>query len=512
MRGRFAALLGLPLVLGAAPQESADTVAPLVKSAAPDEVAVTVYLSPYGSGAGALNLQWLNGFALITETRTLHLPAGPATIRFEGVAGGIVPASAIISGLPGGVIEKNRDARLLSGAALASGYLGRRVTLTRTDRASGRRRTQDATIVAGPAGGIVVRTPDGVEALGCSGLAEATRYPSVPADLTAGPVLAVSTNSSAARTVTVTLSYLTSEFDWSASYVTTMAANGRTLDLFAWLTLANGNAESFPAAQVQAVAGRINHRDERFRVFARPLQLSCFPLGTTTSDLPDRTAEQAEASEDIVVTGMRIMEVPMPAPPLVEAPPPPPPPAPESLGDLKLYRVPERVTVNARGQKQVALLARSRVPFQRLYRSTLSPLATVPMSPSSIVLRLDNRVDAGLGIPLPAGSTTLYAQRGRENLLVGTGDLSDKAVGETARIAAGQSAQVLVSQSTPERDRGKVTVTNANPFAVSAEIAVRAPPANVRASASLVTVDGLPTWTVLVPANGSRTLTYTMRN
>lgn len=509
MRRRFAALLGVPLILGAGPQESADTVAPLVTSAAPDAVAVTVYRSPYGSGAGALNLQWLNGFALITETRTLHLPAGPATIRFEGVAGGIVPASAIVSGLPGGVIEKNRDERLLSPAALASGYLGRRVTLTRTDRASGRRRSQDAIIVAGPDGGLVVRTPDGVEALGCSGLAEATRYPSVPADLTAGPVLAVSTNSPVARTVTVTLSYLTSEFDWSASYVATMAPNGRTLDLFAWLTLANGNAERFPAAKVQAVAGRLNHRDERFRVFTRPLQLSCFPLGTTTSDLPNRTAEQAEASEDIVVTGMRMMAVP--APPPVEAPPPPPP-APEDLGDLKLYRVPERVTVNARGQKQVALLARSRVPFQRLYRFTLSALATVPISPSSIVLRLDNRADAGLGIPLPAGSTTLYAQRGRDKLLVGTGSLSDKAVGETARVAAGQSVQVLVSQSTPERGHGKVTVTNANPFPVSAEIAVRAPPANVRASASLVTVDGLPTWTVSIPANGSRTLTYTMHN
>ncbi|MBB5713620.1 DUF4139 domain-containing protein [Sphingomonas aerophila] len=510
MRRRFAALLGMPLVLGAAPQENAGTAVSLVKSAAPEAVAVTVYRSPYGSGAGAQDLQWLNGFALITETRTLNLPAGPATIRFEGVAGGIVPASAIVGGLPGGVIEKNRDERLLSPAALASGYLGRRVTLTRTDRASGRRRTQDATIVAGPANGIVVRTPDGVEALGCSGLAEATRYPSVPADLTAGPVLAVSTNSSAARAVTVTLSYLTSEFDWSASYVATMAPDGRTLDLFAWLTLANGNAESFPAAQLQAVAGRLNHRDERFRVFTRPLQLSCFPLGTTTSDLPDRSAEQAEASEDIVVTGMRMMAVP--APPPVEEAPPPPPPAPEDLGDLKLYRAPERVTVSARGQKQVALLARSRVPFQRLYRFTLPPLAVVPLSPSSIVLRLNNRADAGLGIPLPAGSTTLYAQRGREKLLVGTGSLSDKAVGETVRIAAGQSAQVLVSQSTPERGHGEVTVTNANPFAVCTEIAVQAPPANVRASASLATVDGLPTWTVSVPANGSRTLTYTMRN
>jgi hypothetical protein len=56
----------------------------------------------------------LEGFALITETRTVHLPAGLSRLRFEGVADGIEPASAIVTGLPEGVIEKNRDAKLLS--------------------------------------------------------------------------------------------------------------------------------------------------------------------------------------------------------------------------------------------------------------------------------------------------------------------------------------------------------------------------------------------------------------
>ena len=52
-----------------------------------------------------------SGFALITETRIVHLPAGLSRLRFEGVADGIEPASAIVTGLPQGVIEKNRDAQ-----------------------------------------------------------------------------------------------------------------------------------------------------------------------------------------------------------------------------------------------------------------------------------------------------------------------------------------------------------------------------------------------------------------
>ena len=491
------ALLALPL-LAAAPSE------PVVTSSAPAAVAVTVYRNPYTSDGGRLDLRYLAGFALVTETRTIRLPAGPATLRFEGVADGIVPVSAIVAGLPGGVIEKNRDARLLSPASLIDGYLGRRVTLTRTDRKSGKVRVEEAVIVAGPAGGVVVRTPEGVEALGCAGLGDKPRYPAVPAGLTAGPVLSVETVSPRAATATVTLSYLASEFDWSASYVATLRPDGRSLDLFAWLTLANGNAQAFPAAEVQAVAGRLNRRDQRYRVVVAPLRLDCYPLGTTTSDLRERSREM----EDIVVTGSRVV---MPAAIMASPPPPPPPPPPEDLGDLKLYRVPERVTVAANAQKQVALLARARIPFTRVYRRTLAPGRPLASLPTAIALRLVNRTDAGLGLPLPAGSTTLYGRRGTERLLLGIGRLADKAVGETLRIGAGTSEQVRVAQTRSADKQARVELSNANPFAVTAEIALHVPPGNVVSNAAIATLDGRPTWTVVVPANGRRTLDYATR-
>src|SRR3546814_11869650 len=40
----------------------------------------------------------------------------------------------------------------------------------------------------------------------------------------------------------------------------------------------------------------------------------------------------------------------------------------EALGDLKLYRIPEPVTVAANSQRQVALLERSDVPIVIVYR------------------------------------------------------------------------------------------------------------------------------------------------
>lgn len=499
MRRAAAALVALV----AAPPAAAQDGGAVVTSPAPATVAVTVYRNPDPNARG-FDLDWLGGYALVTETRIVRLPAGPATLRFAGVAGGIVPASAFVTGLPGGVIEKNRDARLLSPAALVDGYLGRRVTLTRTDRASGRTRVQDAVIVAGPAGGVVVRTPDGVEALGCSGLAEKPRYAAVPADLAAGPVLSVRTVSPAAGTVTVTLSYLTSEFDWAASYVATLRPDGR-LDLFAWLTLANGNDERFRAAQVYAVAGRANHSDERFRPFAAPLRLDCYPLGTTTSTLPPAGRfDRAEPGEDIVVTGRRNFAVPAP---MVA----PPPPAPEDLGDLKLYRVPERVTVAAHAQKQVALLIRPAVPFERIYRLTVPAGAPVALAATGVALRLRNVAAAGLGVPLPAGRTTLYAARGGARLLLGTGRLADRTVGETLRIAAGTSTQVQVAQTVPAPRAGDLVVTNANPFSVTVEVAIAAPFGNVEPDPAIREVDGRPTWVAVVPANGQARLGYRLK-
>ncbi|RZL58928.1 MAG: hypothetical protein EOP65_04615, partial [Sphingomonas sp.] len=273
---------------------------PVVTSVAPQRVALTVYRAAYGRGA--IDLRWLGGFAQVTETRRIALPRGRATLRFEGVADGIVPASAVIDGLPGGVVEKNRDLRLLSPAALVDGTLGRQVTLTRTDRATGRTSSESATIVAGPHPGVVLRTTTGIETLRCSGLPERLSFAGVPAGLSSKPVLSVTTISPTARTVTVRLSYIASDFDWRAAYVATLAPDGRTLDLFAWLTLANGNAGAFAHADVAAVAGTLNRvYTPQLRAAVGALSLRCYPLGTTTSDLA------AMASAEIIVTGARVM-------------------------------------------------------------------------------------------------------------------------------------------------------------------------------------------------------------
>src|SRR5258708_11145609 len=153
MRGAFP----LAWVLAATPAMAAASLA-----AMPSDLSVTVYRAP-SRNSGSINLDTLGGFALVSETRTVRLPAGVSRLRFEGVADGIEPSSAIVTGLPAGVMEKNREGKLLSPSALIAAAVDKPVTLERTDKKTGR-----LTRVAGPirsdaGGGGGVGTPAGMQ-------------------------------------------------------------------------------------------------------------------------------------------------------------------------------------------------------------------------------------------------------------------------------------------------------------------------------------------------------------
>src|SRR4051812_49065676 len=193
----------------------------IVSSPGPERVAVTVYRNP-DRGLEPLNLQWLGGYALISETRRVPVPAGESELRFEGVTSGIVPQSAIVTGLGEAVIEKNRDARLLSPGALLDASLGERLHLRRTSKATGAVREQEA-IVRATADGVVLQTADGIETLRCTGLPETLIASEVPPGLSAKPTLSVRVRSPQPVERTVTLSYITNNFDWQANYVAELA-------------------------------------------------------------------------------------------------------------------------------------------------------------------------------------------------------------------------------------------------------------------------------------------------
>jgi hypothetical protein len=482
-------------------------------------VSVTLYRDP-ARGQGAMNAANPGGYALITETRSITIPAGESNIRFEGVAEGMFPETAIITGLPGGVREKNRDARLISPAGLVDVYLMRSVHLRRTNRQTGKVTEQDAILRAGPYGGVVLETSEGMEALGCSGLPERMLFDGVPDGLAAKPTLSVQTISDRAVTVTVQLSYIAQGFDWSANYVAEVNEDGKTLDLFAWATIANGGAQSFMSASTQAVAGQPNKEANREPPSPpQPaLNLQCWPLDISSTHPrqylyrvpppappPPRMsvpmAMMFDAAENIVVTGTRARGAPV----AIQA-------AQVELGDLKLYRIPEPVTIAAQSQKQVAMLQKTGVKFDRIYTASIDEFGDAP-SAMPFLLRMKNVKDKGLGLPMPAGGVVLFESVGGALLLAGQDGVADRAIGDDVEFKVGKSPDVRASikQTLNSADKRsfRVTLTNARAVSIIAEILI--PYELVNTPKGLTRKNGGWMWRTTVPANGEAGLSYDVR-
>jgi hypothetical protein len=507
----------------------------------PSDLIVTVYRAPYRQ-TGSIELDSLQGFALVTETRLVHLPAGSSRVRFEGVADGIEPASALVTGLPGEVIEKNRDAKLLSPSALIAAAVGKPVELLRTNRKTGKPERLQGTILSDAGGGVVFKTDQGVEALRCSGLPETFSFEPV-ADLSARSTLSVEVRSPNAVTQQVTLSYLARGFDWAADYTATLSADGKRLNLGAWVTLANSNGVRFPAAHTQVVAGKVNRESGEVEPIdvGGPVLAQCWPRGST-SDFPmilamDRFRElkkglgvnapmpmaamRAASLQEVIVTAAKAQQ--------------------EQLGDLKLYRVPDRTTLASRQSKQVRLMDQSDIPVTMIYQTDLPADhhgfmedASGFSGPAHRLLRTKNTRANHLGLPLPSGSVAVFTARDGERLLQHESGIRDIAVDEEVEIDMGESSDVQVSfneevtrvDSAPARllplvpgvalrsvkvdEVERVEVSNARAAEIQFEFRVPLPEGAriVRADHPVASKNGRPIFRFKVPANETVALRF----
>ena len=434
-------------LVGRAPAGAAEVV-----SAAPDGVRLTLYradtLPPL---VRALNSG--RGLALVTETRTVDLPAGPSRLAFEGVVDTLVPQTLQLQGLPGAVSESDFDYDLLSAGSLVAKSIGSEVQVVRTDPRTGRIQTQDGVLRSGP-DGVMLQTTQGVEALRCSGLPEKLIFSRAPQGLAARPTLSIRTTTPQAGRYRISLSYLATGFDWSATYVASLAPDGRSLALDGWLTLQNGAATGFVDAPTDLVAGRLARTgdDEPVRPSRRMLEAACW-----RSDPWWRVMQGAS----IIVTARRkfsprmvLMEDVAPAMPRAALPPPPaPPPMAKSsdLGDYKLYTLPEPTTVAASQTKQIRFLARPSAAFERfyVYQAPSPDTKPSPDTRTRVTLAFRNMPGDGLGEPLPSGRVAIMAPAPGGRIIFAAGDhLDDTPIGLPFELSLGRASQVQARAET----------------------------------------------------------------
>lgn len=231
------------------------------------------------------------------------------------------------------------------------------------------------------------------------------------------------------------------------------------------------------------------------------------------------------------------------------APPPPPPPPPmaaevvqEELGDLKLYRVPGRVSVLSRQAKQVRMFDRAAVPVTRLYEVNFSGNYSTNFMAVPMLLRTQNDTESNLGLPLPAGRVQLFEQVGEgaaeRRLLAGETTLRDIAVDEETEFEFGGAPDIQARQTvenvtlSPERSLpwlpllrvvpgvnagsrtldqiNRIEVANARSYDVTVEVRLylQGGTEMVRADAPYGQKNGRPIFRLTVPANDSLTVRY----
>jgi hypothetical protein len=422
----------------------------------------------------------------------------------------------------------------LSPAALFEAAVGKQVELRRTNRKTGQVERLAGTVLS-DANGVTFQSIEGIEALRCSGMPETFNFEPL-ADLSAKPTLSVLVKSETALTREVTLSYLAAGFDWAATYSATLSPDETSMDLGAWVTLANSNGTGFPQAHTQVVAGRLNRESGE----VQPLEMGTYPLAQcwpqgSTSDQPPimlfevrdrmfkksvmaRAAAIAPAAMDlqeVVVTGAKVQQ--------------------EQLGDLKLYRVPDRTTVASRQLKQVRLMDREHIPVSTVYGFEVSAAAEEEdPQPAHRLLRTENTLTNHLGLPLPSGSVDVYGQREGGALLQYESKLKDLAVDQEVEIDMGTVPDVEVQvqdasvwadaahakqvpwlpgislRSVTEAIWVMVTISNALPHPIDFELQqyLDAGAAVVRADHAISRKNGRPMFRLKVPAQGSVTVHY----
>jgi hypothetical protein len=438
-----------------------------VTSPRAESVAVTIYR---------------DDLALVTETRTVDLPAGAVTLVVEDVVETLLPQSAILTDAARPLSESNFDFDRLTPRSLLERSIGETVTITRTNPATGRVTRTAATILA-VGEGVVLQTADGNEALYCSGLPERLELMRLPDELLAKPRLSVRLAGGEPGPRTVKVSYLAHGFAWSSDYVAHLNERSSAMRLAGWATLTNSTGTVFEQAEVQLVAGRLNilaaeeggsaaepvyPDDGESEVEARArvindealadveLLRDCFasdvPLPPRVPSLPQplfarmRFAVAQDSLEEITVTGSRIVR--------------------EEFGDYQLYRLPWRTDLNARQTKQVLFLDEPDVRVDRLYGFRLDSLTEAPpedVAIPSLLLRFENTAADGLGEPLPSGVVRVFESYGGREVLAGEAELADRPVGLPVELAIGRALNVLLETTTDwdygGRNEDRVVVT-----------------------------------------------------
>jgi hypothetical protein len=438
-------------------------------------VAVTIYNS---------------NLALVKDQRKVKLKTGLNNLALRDVSAQIRPETALLRSLSDAgsisVLEQNFDFDLLTPQKLLEKYVGKNITIIKTNPATGAETAEAATILSAN-NGVVMRVGDHIQ----TGVPGRIEYGDVPANLRDRPTLVTKLTNKVADEQSVELSYLTGGLGWKADYVAELNAEENSIELSGWVTLTNTSGTSYNNAKLQLVAGDVNRVPEGIALGAM-----------RKFESMDRVAANAPMAE-------------------------------ESLLEYHLYTLDRPTTIAENQTKQVALVYASGVPARKelvlhgndyYYRSSYGDLGQ--KMKVAIYVEFENKESSKLGMPLPKGIIRVYKNDSAGNAqFVGEDHIDHTPRNEKVRLKLGEAFDVTADKKQtdfkilPNPVKGnrlfesayEIVLKNAKKEAVS--ITVQEPiPADWKIlkenHRSIKATSNTAVWKIDIPADSSTTLTY----
>lgn len=422
--------------------------------------------------------------ALVKERRKVTLPAGLTRLSLRDVSGQMRPETALlkaVTGQPVHLVEQNFDFDLLTPGKLLEKYVGKEVTVIRTNPATGEERREKATVLSAN-NGTVLRFADRIE----TGAPGRIVFDTVPANLRDRPTLSVLLEG-AGGPQSLELSYLTGGLSWRADYVANLSPDSRQMDLSGWVTLTNRSGTGYENATLQLVAGTVNRVRPKMEAMAYAMPAA--------------------------VPQARKLEV-----------------AQESLMDYHLYTFDRPTTIADNQTKQLALLSATAVPVKKgyllagsdwYYRERHGQIGQ-KLKPA-VYMEFDNR-GGQLGKPLPGGIVRVYAKDSKGAAqFVGEDRIEHTARNEKVKLKLGeafditadrkQTAYRKIADNVAESSY-RIDIRNAKDEAVTVRVQEPLPGdwEMVQESQKHAKESSrVAAWNVEVPANGAAALEYTVR-
>ncbi|MFW6199249.1 MAG: DUF4139 domain-containing protein [Gemmatimonadota bacterium] len=357
-----------------------------------DSVSITVYNQNFG---------------LVREIRTLDLRSGRLFLEFGDVASGIQPETVHIRPLGGSplqVLEQNYQYDLLNPRKLLEKYVGREVTVYRTNPETGEEEGITAEVLSVDEGPIL-RIGDEItfDYPGRFG------FPEVPDNLIAKPTLLWRLDApGGSQQVEVT--YLTNSLNWKSDYVMTLNEDDDAASLTGWVTLTNQSGASYDDARLQLVAGDVQR---------------------VTGGVRPEAARRAMMTEAQAMDAAGFEE--------------------RGFFEYHLYTLGRRADVVNNEQKQVTLLESDELAVEKQlvfhgathnYRGQHGQVTSDQNV--GVFLDFENSEGNGLGMPLPKGTVRVYKRdhTGAQQF-IGEDLIDHTPRDETLRIKMGEAFDVV---------------------------------------------------------------------